>query len=110
VPWSEGGVDPALGKQAWKKLRVFWRQQGRPCWRCGLPIRYDLKWPHPLSMVVGHIVGRVEARERGWPESRINAISNTLPEHVACSNRSGAQSGRRRKDKKPARVIVVDRW
>jgi hypothetical protein len=111
MPWdrNQDRRDPALDGYAWKQIKQFWRRQHGPCWRCGLPIRYDLKWPHPMSLVVGHIVSRAEARRAGWPESAINALRNTSPEHVACSNRSGAQLGRQLQDRKPART-TSDRW
>jgi hypothetical protein len=64
-------------------------------------------------LVVGHIVSRTEARAAGWRESQINDVRNTAPEHVRCSNRSGAQLARRLQDQqqqKPARIISTERW
>jgi 5-methylcytosine-specific restriction endonuclease McrA len=29
---------------------------GEPCWICGAPISYELKWPHPRSWSLDHIV------------------------------------------------------
>ncbi len=102
-------TDPSLGRYAWKQIRQYWRRLGRPCWRCGLPIRYDLKWPHPLSLVVGHITSRAQARAAGWSEAQVNSIANTAPEHADCSNKSGAALGRRLQRQTPTR-IVADRW
>jgi 5-methylcytosine-specific restriction endonuclease McrA len=107
--------DPALGSYSWKRIRKYWRTLRRPCWRCGQPINYSVKWPHPASLVVGHIVSRAEGRARGWSEAMLNALSNTAPEHVACSNRSGAKLGRELQDKTPPAPLkpfapFADRW
>jgi hypothetical protein len=104
-------ADPALGRYSWKRIRAYWRAQRRPCWRCGAAIDYAARWPHPLSMVVGHLTSRVEARALGWSEARINSIGNTLPEHASCSNRSGAALGRQRQAaQKAVQTVIADRW
>jgi hypothetical protein len=48
---------------------------------------------NPYSLVIGHIVGRHEAKLMGWTDAQINAISNTQPEHARCSDQSGARYG-----------------
>lgn len=92
------GTDPALQSYTWiKKIRPYWVARRLPCARCGGDIDYvssryypNTRRVNPATLVVGHIVGRDEARARGWPEDRINARENTQPEHARCSDRSGA--------------------
>ena len=120
MPWAKDSdrTDASLGRYRWKLIRKHWRRLQLPCARCGQPIDYTAKWPHPRSLVVGHIVSRREARSLGWPESAINSLSNTQPEHVDCSNKSGAALGRRLQGQKAARIlqgqkptwIIADRW
>jgi hypothetical protein len=111
MAWAKDSdrYDPALGGYAWNKIRQYWRRQQRPCWRCGQPIDYTVKWPHPRSLVVGHITSLAQARAAGWSEAQINSIASTAPEHADCSNKSGAALGRRLQRQTPTR-IVADRW
>jgi hypothetical protein len=67
-------------------------------------IDYSAKWPHPMSLTIGHIVGRAEGRARGWSERDLNTLANTRPEHTWCSNKSGAQTGRAIQGKRPSRA------
>jgi hypothetical protein len=84
-------TDRALGTASWKKIRSYWRKNPQPCWRCGRGIEYDMRFPHPLSLAVGHIIGRAEGRRAGYSEEYLNSLQNTRPEHLECSNRSGRQ-------------------
>lgn len=95
------GTDPLLQSYYWTKVvRPHWKrpENRRPCARCGLEIDYDAarfipgtRRVNPESLVVGHIVGRHQAKRMGWTDAQIQNISNTQPEHAACSDRSGAQ-------------------
>lgn len=99
------GTDPALSTYRWMKVvRPHWQALRRPCARCGRMIDYDspryytgTRRVNPATLVVGHIVGRDEAYQLGWPDERINDISNTQPEHARCSDRSGAVYGNRKR-------------
>jgi hypothetical protein len=92
--------DPLLARAShYKRNRQYWQRLRLPCAVCGQAIDYD--GPNLIggrqnlrSLVVGHRVSRYHAKLMGWPESRINSISNTQPECRACSNKSGAQLGR----------------
>src|SRR4029453_4663595 len=96
--------DPALTTVQWRKHRLYWKRLRLPCARCGGWIDYDGprylpgRRQNPRYLIVGHIVSRHRARELGWPEARIHALSNTQPECARCSNRSGAKLGRKIQD------------
>jgi hypothetical protein len=121
MPWGtgRGNRDPSLVTYAWKQHRVYWKRQRLPCARCGGQIDYDGptylpgRKLNPRSLVVGHIVSRHRARELGWPEAAIHALSNTQPECRRCSNRSGAKLGRQIQDQVPLfsqQSITAHRW
>ena len=109
MPWrgpkTAASRDPLLHSTAWRRtIRQHWQRLRLPCARCRRPIDYDgpqylvvrgRKKQNPRYLVVGHIVSRYEAKRRGWTEQQINSLTNTQPECVACSNRSGAQLGQR---------------
>jgi hypothetical protein len=72
---------------------------------------------NPAALVIGHIVSRYEARRRGWSDQQINALSNTRPERMDHSLRSGARLGQQvqqgRQAPAPAPVRLPDtasRW
>jgi hypothetical protein len=100
-------VDPLLNTRVWRKtrerMRLTWMLA--PCARCGQPIDYSLKHPHPGSLVCGHRVGRAEATRRGWTIQQIHDPSNLQPEHRACSNSSVAIQG----NKSPRRRLKAQR-
>jgi len=93
------GTDPLLSTAAWRTtIRQHHIRAGLPCARCGGAIDYGAKRylpgtrrVNPRSLVVGHIVGRDQARRLGWSDAQINALSNTQAEHSRCSDRSGAR-------------------
>jgi hypothetical protein len=41
--------------------------------------------------VVGHVIGRDQAKQLGWSDDKINSRANTQPEHVRCSASSGGK-------------------
>lgn len=97
------GTDRLLTGKHWRTtIRGYWQQPAnrRPCARCGRRIDYDAPryWPgtrrvNGASLVVGHIVGRHQAKALGWSDEQINALSNTQPECARCSDSSGATYG-----------------
>jgi hypothetical protein len=111
-------VDPAL--LSWKHRvhnREHWKSLRLPCARCGCAIDYDGPQYFPNGqqnlryLVVGHVVGRVEARQLGWSEAEINDLSNTQPECANCSSVSGARD-RQNQRVKPAPIAAPEasRW
>jgi hypothetical protein len=112
------GADPLLTTYVWRQIRIWWQMpvHQRPCARCGRPINYSLaryfpgtKKVNPGSLVIGHIVGRDQAKLLGWSDAQINALSNTQPEHARCSDRSGAQYGNQKRGRRGAQLRVVPR-
>ena len=112
------GTDPLLTSVWWRvTVRGHWMKLPvQVCARCGKGIDTTLKryYPgtrkvNPGSLAVGHIVGRDQAKALGWSEERINAISNTQPEHARCSDRSGAQYGNQKRGRRGAMLRVVPR-
>jgi hypothetical protein len=75
--------------------RKYWTALGYPCARCGGRIDYfgPMILPNgqrnPRYLVVGHIVSRTEALQRGWSLAQINELDNTQPECWQCSITSG---------------------
>jgi len=68
---------------------------------------------NPRYLIVGHVVGRDEAKRMGWTEAQINALSNTQPECARCSVKSGARLGRRLQGVKARRRVAAtdaSRW
>ena len=51
--------------------------QGKPCWICGKPIDYALKWPDPKCFVVDHVV----PIDKGGPD----VLENCRPAHHRCN-------------------------
>jgi hypothetical protein len=41
--------------------------------------------------LVGHVIGRDQAKQLGWSDDKINSRANTQPEHVRCSVSSGGK-------------------
>lgn len=100
------GSDPLLNTREWRvTIRSHWLAVKGPCAQCGRDhIQYGAprylpgtRRVNPNSLVVGHIVGRDQAKRLGWSEAQINALSNTAPEAARCSDRSGAVYGNRKR-------------
>jgi hypothetical protein len=103
-----GKPDPLLTSTGWKRVRAHWIDQRLPCQapRCVMSSRvidYDgpywltvrgRKTINPWAFHCGHIVSRRTARQLGWPESEVNSVANTRPEHAQCSVKAGAREGR----------------
>jgi hypothetical protein len=111
-----GKTDPLLSTAAWLRIRAYWVALGLPCARCGLEIAYGAPRYFPgsrrvngASLVVGHIVGRDQARLMGWSDEMINDVRNTQPEHQRCSCASGARYRNRKgaRASRPAGFKVV---
>ena len=102
MTWAKGRKrrDPLLIKQKHRNHnRAHWQRLRLPCARCGEAIDYDGPQylrdgsRNPRYLVVGHIVGRLEALALGWTGDQINDLTNTQPECLDCSNKSGSQAG-----------------
>lgn len=113
--------DPLLTTRAWRQIRQHWIRLRLPCARCGRPIDYDgprfyvtatgKRRQNPRYLVVGHKVDRYRAKLMGWTAQQINALENTQPECVHCSNRSGAQLGQRVQAARQAQPVdTARRW
>ena len=119
-------ADPLLTTHAWRLVKQHWRDLRPPCMapRChlpGIPIDWDgpylittlsgRRTVNPAAFHCGHIVSRRRARRLGWPETRINDLSNTRAEHARCSVKAGAREGRAARATN-ADIIAsyADRW
>lgn len=104
--------DPLLTGSDWAAVKAYWRRERGPCARCGREIDYDTVPRYWRSLDVGHIVGRDEAKARGWTRAQINAVSNTQPEHQRCSREAGVRAGnaKRRMRSVPRRPVEADEW
>src|SRR5215203_164723 len=107
--------DPLLASKQHRANQQYWRTQRLPCAICGAMIMYDgpyylpgTRRLNPRSLVVGHIVSRHRAKQLGWTERQINALTNTRPECRDCSNKGGARLGQ--KVQHPRTPTYVSRW
>jgi hypothetical protein len=101
--------DPLLTKASHKRNRDYWITLGLPCQICGRAIdytgpRYIGGVQNPRAFVLDHITPRYLARQAGWTEQQINALSNTRPSCQDCSNRSGAGLGQKAQRRKRVRT------
>jgi len=119
-------ADPLLTTHAWRLVKQHWRDLRPPCMapRChlpGIPIDWDgpylvttpsgRRTINPAAFNCGHIVSRRRARRLGWPESRINDVSNTRAEHARCSVKDGAREGRAVQARRHAALVAyTERW
>lgn len=121
------GTDPWLQTYDWRvRTRAHFMARRDPCGVCGGAIDYQggrylpgTRRVNPASLVVGHIVGRDQAKRMGWTIERANDLSNLRAEHARCSDRSGARYGnakrgqRRRATARPSTsepLITSRRW
>jgi hypothetical protein len=69
---------------------------------------------NPAALVVGHVVSGYEAKRLGWSTAMVNALSNTRPERMDHSLRSGGRLGASiQQGWRPAPVRHIDtasRW
>lgn len=89
--------DPLLKRGDWRAAVAYWRSSTEPCARCGEPIDRRPGRRGPWSLDVGHIVSRAHARELGWTETQMNALTNTQPEHQRCNRKHGSALGHQRR-------------
>lgn len=113
------GTDQSITSKHWRvTIRGHWQRQRLPCARCNRAIDYDAPRYLPgtrkvnqRTLVVGHIIGRHEARILGWSDEQINALQNTQPECAKCSNQSGARYGNKLRAKPSPRIrLKLDDW
>lgn len=81
----------------WKAVTAAIRA-GRPdCALCGLPIRYDLAHPDPLSFSVDHKEGYPVEQQVGklvWEARRIlTSFEGCQAAHLSCNSRDSARRG-----------------
>jgi 5-methylcytosine-specific restriction endonuclease McrA len=75
MPAANAGRSTAL----WRRLKAQQRAKRLPCWLCGMPIDYSLKYPDPGSFTVDHV--------RSWvnhPELREDP-GNLVSAHASCN-------------------------
>lgn len=80
-------------KSGVEKFRTACSQQrnkdgsrGAPCWLCSQPIQYNLRFPHPGSFSVDHVI---PADER--PDLMLDT-ANWAASHFSCNSARGGQS------------------
>ncbi len=95
--------DPALKTPARLRLRDAVKALGLPCARCGNPIDYTLKGPHPWSYVLGEIIPRYLGGSAEDP-------NNVQPEHWRCGAQDGARITNAKRSSRTARPATASRW
>jgi hypothetical protein len=89
LAWPRKPKDPLLDTPRYRANRARLKLLRLPCAVCGKAIDYT----QPAAFVAGHIVSRRKAKQMGWTEAQINALSNLRPECRPCSNKTGAREG-----------------
>lgn len=84
-PSSDLGRDPRYQAARTRYRNECW-QTNAPCWLCGQPIDYNLRWPHPDSWSLDHkitvstpVLGARYALDPG----------NFRPSHLHCNQERG---------------------
>lgn len=54
---------PDRSSSAYRRKAAALKAQGHPCWLCGEPIDYRLRWPHPMSFSADHVVALANGGE-----------------------------------------------
>lgn len=67
----------------WKKIAAAQRAKKLPCFLCGQPIDYSLKWPDPRSFSADHL----QPWSR-YPELRYDP-GNVVSTHLQCNQVKG---------------------
>lgn len=93
VMWMSSNARTKNGS-ARRRLRLWLKAQGRPCWICGAPIDYSLPAGHPYSFEVDELV---PVSKGGSPIDR----SNVDASHRACNQWRG--------NKDVAEVLAITR-
>lgn len=69
--------------RAWKRGAAVQRAKRLPCFHCGQPIDYDLRWPDPASFSADHLRPYVR-----HPELRLDP-GNVVSSHLLCNQKKG---------------------
>jgi 5-methylcytosine-specific restriction endonuclease McrA len=67
----------------WRAVAKAQRAKHLPCWHCGQPIDYTLKWPDPNSFSADHLKPYVR-----HPELRYDP-GNVVSSHLLCNQKKG---------------------
>jgi hypothetical protein len=92
---------PGRNTKAWRMIVAGLRQTETHCWRCGEPLRPDLKFPHPLSTTGGHIIAIEDAPELA------DVPSNVRAEHLRCNSADGAHRTNLKRRGQTGRELVT---
>ena len=72
----------------WERIKAAIQAETTNCWRCGKAISGEYRWPHPLSVTVGHIIAREDCIAMGID---VEDPSNLAGECIACNMSDGAR-------------------
>jgi hypothetical protein len=70
----------------WREIAKRQRAKGLPCFHCGQPIDYSLKWPDPGSFSADHLKPYVTNAELRYDPG------NVVSSHLRCNQTKGASS------------------
>jgi 5-methylcytosine-specific restriction endonuclease McrA len=70
----------------WRQIAKTQRAKGLPCFHCGQPIDYSLKWPDPGSFSADHLKPYVTNEELRYDPG------NVVSSHLRCNQKKGASS------------------
>lgn len=84
----------------WERIKARIQAETTNCWRCGKELDGTThKWPHPLSVTVGHIIALEDCEEADIdPEDETNLAG----ECISCNMRDGAQRSNHNQHGTPA--------
>ena len=105
------GAGRGRSGRPWERIKARIQANTTNCWRCGVELDgITYKWPHPLSVTVGHIIALEDCKAAGIdPEDE----SNLAGECVRCNMGDGARrTNRKRQGHINAEPVSYrnDRW
>lgn len=80
------GLNAGRRGARWEKLKANLRLQHRPCCRCGQPIDYTLRYPHPDSYSVDHYPHPLSTHPHLAEEP-----TNLAAAHLHCNQEAGGR-------------------
>ena len=88
-------------QQAVKNLRARGDQQ---CWRCGRWLSADARWPHPLTITLGHLLA---LEDGGHPTDPANHMAECIP----CNMGDGARRTNDKRSRRSKHISYInDEW
>jgi hypothetical protein len=83
---------PGRDTHSYRIIRARIQRETTNCWRCGKAISNEYRWPHPLSVTVGHLIALQDCIAQGIDPEDESLLAG---ECIACNMRDGARRSNR---------------